>query len=108
MNIIQKIAIAGTTGALLLSSVTPTFAAASAWNKNINKSFVKSVAVDNDFKKAEVTNTFTFTKSITKSDANTGGNVQVSGKSDGNTIKTGDAEAKSFSNTEVNKTVINF
>lgn len=108
MNIIQKIAIAGTTGALLLSSVTPTFAAASVWNKNINKSFVKSKAIDNDNYTAVVANNNTNTLSVNFCVSNTGANTQVSPHGDGNTQKTGDASCGAYSNTEVNKTVIKF
>ena len=109
MNLIKRLAIGATTGAILLSSVTPAFAAANAWNMNVsNHSWAKAKAEDNDTYKVKVKNKDTYTFSVNKTVANTGGNVQKSKKGDGNILKTGDAWSEAYNYTEVNTTIITF
>ncbi len=108
MNLIKKLAIGATTGAILLSSVAPAFAA-QAWNMNIsNHSWAKSKVEDNDTYKVKVKNKNTDTFNVNVSVTNTGGNTQKSKKGDGNSLKTGDAWSKADNYTEVNTTIITF
>lgn len=100
MNLIKRIAIGATTGAILLGSVVaPTFASSEHHKHKSKPSNIYIVEVENK-------NTYTVTK--TTAVANTGGNIQGSKKSDDNKIKTGDAFAVGKSEVAVNTTIIKF
>ncbi|MBI2029290.1 hypothetical protein HYT02_02660 [Candidatus Gottesmanbacteria bacterium] len=108
MNTIQRLAIGATTAAILLGSVvTPTFAA-TAYNQDISdNSFAKAWAIEHTSYKIKVKNEHTTVVNNTMSISDTGGNKQKN-KGDGNTLNSGDSNAETWSNTEVNKTVIKF
>lgn len=99
MNIIQRLAIGATTGAILLGSVvTPTFA--SSRHHRSGPANVTIVSNENKFTKVTTFNVVV---------ANTGENVQAGHKSDDNKIKTGDANAVGVNkvNVNTNTTIIN-
>lgn len=108
MNLIKKIVIGATGATIALSTiVTPAFAA-TAYNTNIsNHSFAKAWAFENTSYNVNVKNKNTLVVNNTMAVSDTGGNKQKN-HGDGNTLKSGDANAEALSNTEVNKTVIKF
>ncbi len=107
MHIIKRLAIGAASSAILLSSaITPAFAAANAWNKNIDGgSFAKSKAEDNDTYTVKVKNKNTHVYNATVAVSSSGSNHQ-SHNQDGNKLKTGDNWSLAKTENNVNTTVI--
>lgn len=109
MNTFKRFVVGAASAALALSSVaTPAFAAASAWNKNIDgHSFASAKAEDNDTYNLEVENEDTYVFNATVSLNNSGLNNQ-SGNKNGNKLKTGGNWSLAKTENNVNTTVIHF
>lgn len=108
MNLIKKLAIGATTGAILLSSVAPAFASARAWNGNVsNRSTANSRAYDNDRVIVESVNIGTFVLKTGRRTANTGGNTQ-NNNTNASTLRTGDASVNGIDTVIVNEVIVDF
>lgn len=107
MNLIKKLVIGATGATIALSTmVTPAFAA-TAYNKNVNKSFARAVAIENTTNVVSITNASTFVVSGNVVLAGSGGNLQL-GNRDGNKMLVGGSSAVGSTSTSVNTTTVVF